>query len=147
MQWSQFYNNAGIDYPSAIKVDISGNVYIAGTSEGNGTGFDYATIKYSPSVGIQPISNEIPDRFSLSQNYPNPFNPSTQINFSIPKEGFVKITVFDALGREVEKLADKHMNAGNYKIDFDASKLTSGLYFYKIQTGGFTDTKKMILIK
>ncbi len=146
-QWAIKYNGTGngIDQGYALAIDGSGNVFITGGSYGSNS--DFATIKYGQTVGVQQVSGEIPEKYVLSQNYPNPFNPSTQINFSLPNDSFVKITVFDALGKEVEKLADKQMSAGNYKIDFDASKLTSGIYFYKIQTDEFTDTKKMILVK
>ncbi len=103
-------------------------------------------------IGITPISNEVPKDFRLEQNYPNPFNPSTNINFSIPKPGNVKLSVFDVLGREVETLVNEQLSAGTYKVDFpapsgNASHLPSGLYFYRIISGNFTDVKKMLLIK
>lgn len=99
------------------------------------------------TIGISTISSEIPDNFSLSQNYPNPFNPTTNIKFAIPKSGFVKLTVFDMLGREVETLVNENLNAGTYNADWNASKFSSGVYFYMIETEGFTETKKMILTK
>lgn len=98
-------------------------------------------------TGIEPLSNIIPGKFSLEQNYPNPFNPSTEIQFGVPKDVKVKISVFDILGREVQVLADEFKTAGEYKVTFDASKLPSGVYFYTINAGTFSDTKKMILIK
>jgi photosystem II stability/assembly factor-like uncharacterized protein len=85
--------------------------------------------------------------YSLSQNYPNPFNPSTKINFSIPKSGLVQIKVFDMLGREVQTLLNEFKTAGEYKIDFDGKNLSSGIYFYKMLTNDYVETKKMILIK
>ncbi|MBN1632942.1 MAG: T9SS type A sorting domain-containing protein [Ignavibacteria bacterium] len=85
--------------------------------------------------------------FSLSQNYPNPFNPATNINFSIPENSFVKIIVFDILGKEVATLINSEKSAGEYQIVFDASGLNSGIYFYKITAGNFTDIKKMILVR
>jgi hypothetical protein len=90
---------------------------------------------------------EIPARFALMQNYPNPFNPSTKIRYSIAKNSFVTIKIYDALGKTVNTLVNENKNPGNYEISFDASELASGLYFYKIQAGDFTDVKKMILIK
>jgi hypothetical protein len=90
---------------------------------------------------------EIPARFALMQNYPNPFNPSTTIRYSIAKNSFVTIKIYDALGKTVNTLVNENKNPGNYEISFDASELASGLYFYKIQAGDFTDVKKMILIK
>ncbi len=98
-------------------------------------------------IGIQNISNEIPQQFSLSQNYPNPFNPVTNIKFQLPNAGFVKLTVFDLLGREIATLVNETMNAGIYNADWDASKYSSGVYFYKLETESFIETKKMILIK
>ncbi len=96
---------------------------------------------------INTISTEVPNGFSLSQNYPNPFNPVTNINFSIPKSGYVKLTVFDILGREAAILVNENLTTGTYKVDFDASGLSSGVYFYKLETDVFIDVKKLILIK
>ena len=98
-------------------------------------------------VGIQNISNEIPKGFSLEQNYPNPFNPVTNIKFSIPRSGSVKLVVFDVQGKQVTELVNGNYNAGSYKADFDAAQLSSGVYFYKIEAEGFTDVKKMTLVK
>jgi len=90
---------------------------------------------------------EIPKSFLLSQNYPNPFNPSTTINFSIPNQTSVSLKVYDVLGKEVAELVNEDRPAGNYKIQFDASKLASGIYFYTISAGTFYQSKKMLLIK
>ncbi|HMQ80559.1 MAG TPA: T9SS type A sorting domain-containing protein, partial [Ignavibacteria bacterium] len=98
-------------------------------------------------TGINQNNTEVPELYSLSQNYPNPFNPVTNIKFSIPASGNVKLTVFDITGRVAAVLLDKNMNAGNYTADFDASGLSSGIYFYTLSSGSFTDTKKMILVK
>jgi len=85
--------------------------------------------------------------YKMSQNYPNPFNPSTTIKFSIPKASNVKLTIFDAIGREVAVLIDKQMNAGNYSFNWNAINLSSGIYLYKIESNNFIDVKKMILLK
>lgn len=98
-------------------------------------------------TGIQQTGNNIPEKFVLSQNYPNPFNPVTNISFSIPKAGSVKLVVFDMTGREISVLANGMLSAGSYKVDFDASQIASGVYFYRLETEGFTDVKKMMLIK
>jgi len=98
-------------------------------------------------TGIPAISNEVPNKFSLSQNYPNPFNPTTKISFDIPKQGFVSLKVFDVLGREMETLVNQQMNAGTYSMDFNGSKIVSGVYFYRLQSSEFTDVKKLVLIK
>jgi len=89
----------------------------------------------------------IPQSYSLSQNYPNPFNPTTNINYDIPNESFVNITVYDYLGREVITLVNREQKAGKYVVSFDATNLSSGIYFYKITSNEFVQTKKMILLK
>ena len=89
----------------------------------------------------------IPQEFQLTQNYPNPFNPSTRISFSIPNEEFVSLKVFNSLGQEVAELVSETITAGNYSVSFNAGGLTSGVYFYKIKAGSFTEIKKMMLIK
>ncbi len=98
-------------------------------------------------VAINDPSVNIPNQFMLEQNYPNPFNPSTVIKFSIPKSGNVKLVVSDILGKEVTVLFDGVKTAGNYQVEFDGSKLSSGIYFYSISSGEFKETKKMLLIK
>ncbi len=98
-------------------------------------------------VDVEPINEVIPSAYALEQNYPNPFNPSTTINFSIPVEGFVTLDVYNTIGQKVASLVNETKTAGTYKVDFDAATLTSGIYFYKISVGNFTETKKMILMK
>ncbi len=98
-------------------------------------------------TGIQNISTETPSAYSLSQNYPNPFNPRTIVSFSLPVAGDVRLSVFDVTGREVEVLVNERLNAGKYEARFDGSRLTSGVYFYRLMTGDFAETKRMILLK
>jgi hypothetical protein len=90
---------------------------------------------------------DLPTQFILNQNYPNPFNPTTTINYSVPKSGIVKIKVYDLLGREVATIVNENKPAGNYNIEFNASKLTSGIYFYRMEAGSFSQTKKLLLLK
>ena len=85
--------------------------------------------------------------FKLKQNYPNPFNPSTKISYQLPNAGVVTLKIFDVLGREIEKLVDEYKNTGSYEVEFKASNLPSGVYFYQLKAGGFVETKKMILVK
>jgi hypothetical protein len=99
------------------------------------------------SVNIQPIGTEIPGAYSLKQNYPNPFNPSTSIEFSIPQKEFISLKVYNILGEEVQNLVNQDLSPGSYRFDFNASSLTSGVYFYRISAGSFTEVKKMLLIK
>jgi N-acetylneuraminic acid mutarotase len=98
-------------------------------------------------TGIINTSTEIPKEFSISQNYPNPFNPTTKINFALPKSGFVSLKIYDLLGREVATLVNEVKSAGQYTANFNASQFTSGVYFYKIESNGFSQVKKMMLIK
>jgi len=103
--------------------------------------------KTGPVNGLQAIGNEIPKEFKLIQNYPNPFNPNTRIRFDLPKNVNVKLTIYDMLGREIETIVNEHLNAGRYEVVFDASKYTSGVYYYRLNAGEFVETKKMILVK
>ena len=105
-----------------------------------------AKLKYG-TVGVTNISVEIPSVFSLSQNYPNPFNPTTNIQFGVPKNSLVTIKVYDLLGREVAVLLNEQKQAGTYQVDFNASSLSSGVYFYRMQAGTFADIKRMVVIK
>jgi hypothetical protein len=96
---------------------------------------------------VQNISSEIPAEFKLEQNYPNPFNPVTTLKFDIPKLSYVKITVYDILGREVSKPVEQLLEAGRYMLNFDASGLSSGTYLYRINAGEFTDVRKMVVVR
>ena len=107
---------------------------------------------WSPN-SIRKITSEIPEQYKLSQNYPNPFNPSTRIKFSIVSSphvlggDLVQLKVYDAMGREVQTLVNESLKPGTYEVSFDGSGLNSGVYFYKLTTGGFSESKKMLLIK
>ena len=96
--------------------------------------------------GVTPIT-QIPGEYKLGQNYPNPFNPVTKISFDLPKTGLVSLKVFDVLGKEVATLVNEVKNPGSYTVDFDGASLSSGVYFYRLETNGFVATKKMMLIK
>jgi hypothetical protein len=98
-------------------------------------------------IGVNNGSTAIPKGFKLEQNFPNPFNPSTSINFAIEKNGHVSLNVYNAEGKFIKELMNKQMISGNYEIKFDGENLPSGVYFYKIEFDGKTDTKKMLLIK
>jgi hypothetical protein len=103
--------------------------------------------RFNAVVGVTHNGNEIPGTYSLSQNYPNPFNPATKIDFAIPKNGFVTIRLYDMLGQETATIVNKEMTAGSYTADFDASRISSGVYFYKMVSGDYTSIKKMVLVK
>ncbi|HEX2786518.1 MAG TPA: T9SS type A sorting domain-containing protein [Ignavibacteria bacterium] len=127
---------------SFIKLDNSGNAIVAGSYQ-----LGLTVVKYSNVTGISTVSSNVPEGFELSQNYPNPFNPSTKINFSITQSGFVSLKVYDLLGREVAVLVNEVKQAGAYVVDFNAAQLSSGTYFYKIETNGFSEIKKMMFVK
>jgi len=116
--------------------------YVVGTG-----GAILKTIDGGGTIGIRQISTEVPNGYSLSQNYPNPFNPSTKINYELQRAGFVKLVVYDILGKEIETLVSDKQSPGSYEITFNASKLSSGIYFYKLTTDNISETKKMLLIK
>lgn len=148
-EWVLKYNGTSDndDYSNVVTVDANHNVYVTGRSYAAGSNFDFCTIKYSIPTGISHNGNEVPDKFSLEQNYPNPFNPGTIISFSLPKESNVKLSVFDMSGKEVSELVNSTLTPGNYNINFDGKGVSSGIYFYRLDAGDFTATKKMVLIK
>lgn len=98
-------------------------------------------------VGVNPGNNTVPEEYSLSQNYPNPFNPTTKIDYNIRSNGVVTLKIYSVLGEEVATIVDGFKSAGKYTVDFNASHISSGIYFYTLRSGDFTATKKMILIK
>ena len=141
------YYGTGFLPPVVAIYKVGSTKYSALAYAGTGPINVYFNSEFLPNVGVTPIGTTIPDKFELSQNYPNPFNPSTIIHFGLPNNGIVKLTVFDILGKEVNILLNEFKNAGSYQVEFNASTLTSGIYFYKIEAGNFTDIKKMILVK
>ena len=98
-------------------------------------------------TSVEQISGATPDDFRLGQNYPNPFNPTTRINFDLPKAGFVILKVYNQLGEEVVLLVSENLQGGKYTVHFDASNLASGFYLYRLQSGSFIQTRKMLLIR
>ena len=106
-----------------------------------------AELLINSSVNIVQNTGSEVREYVFEQNYPNPFNPSTTINYRLPKSGQVTIKVYDVLGNEVKTLVNEYKPAGQYSVNFDAGKLSSGVYIYKINTGGYTSAKKMALIK
>jgi outer membrane protein Omp28/type IX secretion system substrate protein len=112
----------------------------------NSNSYVQQTKKESILTGIQ-NENQIPLEYSLSQNYPNPFNPVTNIKFTLPKDGEVDFKVYDAVGNEVAVFLNGFVKAGTYNAEFDGSNFASGVYFYKLIAGDFSETKKMILSK
>ncbi|MBK6876523.1 MAG: T9SS type A sorting domain-containing protein [Ignavibacteria bacterium] len=168
---SKEINNSGFDIERSA---IAGEWTKVGNVTGNGTtnetkiysftdknlasgkyNYRLKQIDYNGNYEYFNLSNEIeigvPQKFDLAQNYPNPFNPSTKINFALPKDGNIVMSVFDNSGRLVSKVADGFRTAGYYTVDFSAANLSSGVYFYKLEFNGsgseFTKTMKMTVLK
>ncbi|MBE2217127.1 MAG: T9SS type A sorting domain-containing protein [Ignavibacteria bacterium] len=137
--------NEGLPYAIVAKLFIANNFLFAGRYNGG-----VYRRELNQLIGINPISSEIPESFSLFQNYPNPFNPSTKIKFAIPfipSAAQTFLSVFDIFGRQVTALISQQLTPGTYEVEWDASNQPSGLYLYKLTTGDFSETKKMILVK
>lgn len=98
-------------------------------------------------MGITPAGNNEPSEYKLEQNYPNPFNPTTTIQYQIPNDGLVTLKIYDMLGKEVATLVNEVKTAGTFDVQWNASGLPSGVYFYKLTSNNFTDVKRMILMK
>jgi hypothetical protein len=116
-------------------------------SGGNGRGDFMLQSLNNPITGTENNSSTVPASYSLEQNYPNPFNPTTSIKFNIAKLSLVKIVVYDVLGRKVQTLVNESLEPGSYEKSFDGSSLNSGIFFYKITAGDYSDVRKMLLIK
>jgi hypothetical protein len=144
-------------YPGADT--INGGVYSLDNEGGDGFYHSLLVSNTSPIVkyhsfgssdpfpSVERINDILPNEFTLEQNYPNPFNPSTKIRYSIAEFSFVNLTVFNLLGEEIESLVNGEQSAGVYEATFDASKLSSGIYFYTLKTESFSSSKKMILVR
>jgi hypothetical protein len=102
---------------------------------------------FNYSINVEVNIETVPIEFELFQNFPNPFNPSTRISWQSPVPSWQKLKVYDALGNEVSTLVDEYKPAGNYSVEFDASSLSSGIYFFQLRSGEFLETKKMILAR
>lgn len=140
--WAQ--SNVGLTYLNCFVVRNkpgTTNSLLVATYGGGVFGFDYTPTNVKNENGI------IPTQYTLKQNFPNPFNPSTTISFSVPNEEFVTLKIYDLLGREISTLINQQLIPGNYNINFDAAKLSSGIYFYNLKTQNYIKTNKMNLIK
>lgn len=154
-----YYKNSGI-----FKTTNGGqNWYLSGAISNDVEYLDYNKFNYAVAwgkggtlvanqnpgfiIGINSVSSSIPYRYELFQNYPNPFNPTTQIKFELPNAGEVKLTVYDIMGREVETIVNERLAAGIYEVMFDGSGFASGVYFYRLTAEGYSETKKMVLVR
>ncbi|NOS85357.1 MAG: T9SS type A sorting domain-containing protein [Ignavibacteria bacterium] len=147
--FTQQQPNSDVRFGDYIQIDAhDGKVIPVWTDQRKGyPNQEIYTANLSGILAVNPISTEVPVSFALYQNYPNPFNPATKIRFDLPKGSFTKIVVFDAIGREIRTIFSQVLTAGAYETEFNASNLTSGVYFYKITSGEFSETKKMLVVK
>jgi photosystem II stability/assembly factor-like uncharacterized protein len=140
--WTLQFSNPKSTIVNSVFALDSNNAWLCG---------DYSSIFTTTNgggiIGINNINTQLPKSFSLYQNYPNPFNPVTRIKFDIPKSSNVKLVIYDVLGREVEILFNESKKPGTYEVNWDGSKYASGVYFYKLITDEFVETKKMVLLK
>ena len=142
---AQYTGTAGVTY-QAMSIVLSGSTLRGWTLSNTGEiiMFDQQNVV----TGVNPVyTATTPNNYNLSQNYPNPFNPTTRINFALPKSGLVTLKVYNILGKEVATLVNEVKNIGTYSVDFNASNLSSGIYFYKLEVNGYSEVKKMSLIK
>ncbi|MBS1494460.1 MAG: T9SS type A sorting domain-containing protein [Bacteroidetes bacterium] len=125
------------------------NIFVYKNGTSISTDYDIQqSLNFSPTIttGVGNNGSLVTD-YSLSQNYPNPFNPTTNIRYSIPKDGNVTFKVYDMLGNEIGTYVDGIQQAGTYSVVFDGANLSSGIYYYKLEANGFSETKKMMLVK
>jgi hypothetical protein len=132
-----------------IDPKYTGSVWTVGmVTKSGGWGTGIGLVDWNPNTsGINNISGLTPSKYNLYQNYPNPFNPSTTISFDLPVDGFIKLTVYDVTGKEIVVLANEFRHSGTHDINFNASNLSSGVYYFKLTAGDYSETKKMILNK
>ncbi len=139
-------SNANSLYPSIAASSSAVNVLWQDDREGNYEIY-FKRDSTANFTGIEPVGTNIPQSYFLSQNYPNPFNPATVIKFGIPFSGGVKLKIFDISGKEIKEFVNRHLQAGEYEVKWDASFFASGVFFCRIEANGFTGIKKMILVK
>lgn len=141
------HTGTGLLAPVVAVYKEGGVKYSAFAYAGLGPTNVYANQENLAAVGIEPISGTVPKSYKLEQNYPNPFNPLTTISFDIAKSGLTKLKVYNTLGVEIATLVNENLSAGSYSINFNASGISSGVYFYKIETGDYREVRKMTLVK
>ena len=149
ISWSLFSGGYGVaGSPNSSLISVTGLVTSNPISNDNSVVQSGFLVYSSPFITNLPDNKEaLPGKYELMQNYPNPFNPSTKIKFSISKAGMVTLKVFNILGKEIITLINEEKGVGIYETEFNARELSSGIYFYKIISGDFISSKKMILLK
>jgi len=150
--WTRYFGGDQAEIAYSVIPTSDDGFILTGYTESYGPGSEAVYVVKTDSLGVvEPTSAEenslIPDAIGLSQNYPNPFNAQTTIGFSLPEAQNIQLTIYDLLGRKVRILLDEYHQQGSYTIDFDASGLSSGVYFYRLSAGGTVETKRMLLLK
>ena len=146
--WTRTYGGSNTDFGLSFQRTSDGGYVMVGWTVSFGAlGWDIYVVKTGPDLSTASNPSPLPEALALYQNYPNPFNASTRITFDLPKAGFVTIKVFDVLGRKVATLMNGVREAGHHSIRFDGSGLPSGIYFYRLETGGMHEVKKMVMLK
>jgi hypothetical protein len=149
LQWHKVYYPSVFSnsYSACILTDTLGNIYASGMTNSQQTGGDIVLIKYSQLTNVIESNTNIPEKYELYQNFPNPFNSQTEIKFDLIKNGNYKMELYDMLGKRIDVILNEYKNAGSYKINYNAFKLSSGMYFYKLSSPEINIIKKFVLIK
>ena len=149
--WTRTYGGSDWDVAYSVQQTIDGGYIMAGNTHSFGAGeADFYLVKVEGVISGIPGNNseeDTPVKFTLNSNYPNPFNPATNIDFALPEQCGVDLSIFNLTGQKVATLVDAKMESGNYTITWDGSNFSSGIYFYKLTAGDFTKTKRMTLLK
>jgi len=141
--WSSTENSSNSTF-NLLLAHIDNHIYLR--NDGKDLGFSIRCLNDEP-VAVEEVYNHLPEQYELSQNYPNPFNPTTEISFAIPNAGYVKLLVYNSVGEVVSELVNGYKETGGYTVTFDANYLTSGVYFYRLEAGNYSEVKKMSLLK
>lgn len=146
-QWEYVYDINESSIAHNVWADVTSGVYAAGEGIGTNNNQDFMAVKLDVSTGVTSENNELPSSFYLGQNYPNPFNPSTTISYAVSSRQHVVITIVDLLGNEIAEIVNEEKSPGYYETSFNATGLSSGVYFYSLNAGSFSATKKLIVLK
>jgi len=148
--WTKMYGGSGAEIGFSVIETFDGGLTVCGFTSSYGAGDKDVWLLHTDlngTVGIEDKISGTANAYILEQNYPNPFNPTTTIQFSVPKQSFVTLRIYDILGKNIMKLVDDELQPGEYKINFDADNLSSGIYFYQLNSSEFVSVRKMMLIR